>query len=161
MKRHGFSLIEVIVVLSLLGIFAVGISQSLLFVERVKITSAATATALSLAEETMEILIAKQDNFFGTAGNWSTEPQGEYYLDSNLILHPFTAETEAITDHDGFFRKITIENALRDNNFNLSATGTVIDFYTKKIMVKIWYYDAHHNKHEKELQSILTAWEKI
>ncbi|HRY63533.1 MAG TPA: prepilin-type N-terminal cleavage/methylation domain-containing protein [Patescibacteria group bacterium] len=64
MHTKGFSLIEVMIVICLLGVLAIGLGQSLVSVEKIKVTSQKTALALSLAEEWLEIMTAEQNYLF-------------------------------------------------------------------------------------------------
>lgn len=107
------------------------------------------------------------DLFTAYTSCWTEYPRGsigqsDYYLEksgSTWQLKPLTSPTEIIAGDPDFERKITIENAMRDSDGNITTPGTT-DYNTKKITVTVWYKEKE-STHKVNLKTILTAWENL
>jgi len=101
MNAKGFTLIEVILIIVLLAIAIPGLITAVSFMTTFQVTATATTTAMNLAQEELETVIAKKRSTCGTCG-YANIPAGpgafaavpgftEYqkktaveYVDSNL-----------------------------------------------------------------------------
>ncbi len=138
MNKSGFTIIEIVLAISLFALISLGAISSILYGQNAQIRSGEGKRATLLADQTIEILRAVRDSYsqgFGALSN------GTYGLDRDLdgawILVPNAPDTV-----DNFLRTVTISS---------------VDSNTKQINADICWPSANCGK-TVSLVTYLTNW---
>ncbi len=133
-KQSGFSLVELIIAISIAGIILVGMTQVVAVAIETTERERRTIEALNLAEEGMEALRAMRDE------SWSANIQAlangtNYYLDVS------GGNWEATGANPGFMlgrydRTFRLSEVFRDGNDDISSSGTS-DPNTRKVTMTV------------------------
>jgi len=138
-KKSGFSLVEVIVAVSIAIFSILAVWQTYTFFIKISLSNPSAFQASFLAEEGIEAVKFMRDSSW--SANIAPLSQGNYYT---LIFNGTAWEattTPALIDNK-FDRLVIVSDVYRDESGNISASGT-LDPNTKKITVIVsWQKDA-------------------
>lgn len=137
-KNKGVSIIEIIVVTSLITISVLGIIIALNVFLNLSLKNSNKAQAALLIEETLEIIMYLRDD------SWTDniEPlinSTDYYLIWNGNF--YSATTTPQIDSGKFSRTFSIEDVNRDVNGNIISSGGSEDPDTEKVSVSVYWSD--------------------
>ena len=134
MRQKGIVMIEVVIVVSILGVVTVGlIFANIIYLKTASFTLASTKATL-LAQEGVEAVK------YIRSGGWDTKigalTSGEtYYLSFSTSTMWSSTTTEEVID-GRFFRSFVIEDVDRDADDDIASVGTN-DPYTKNLTVSV------------------------
>ncbi|MBI2463621.1 prepilin-type N-terminal cleavage/methylation domain-containing protein [Candidatus Peregrinibacteria bacterium] len=148
-KNHGFSLIEVLLAITLFTAFTAGVFALALDTLQRDSSDKLKNEALSYAEEGLEAARNIRDKNFLLLTNGD---HGLQFLNDNWI---FIAAPEIINDF--YERTIFIEDVYRDSNGNIADNGSY-DPETKKIKSEIVWYEKGFIPKSVSLSSYFTDW---
>lgn len=157
-NNKGFSIIEILVATGIIGIALVsfmGLFNSYLKTSQ---NNEKNVQALNFAQEAIEAVRAVRDESWDNISN----------LTMAAIYHPvqqgtpkkwtLTLGTETI---DNFYREIIFENGLRDENYNIVASGGTVDSDTKKVEVSVCWgngINCVQTPHKVRIVTYITNW---
>lgn len=133
-NKKGFSLIDIIVALAIIGLVFIGIYQLFIISTQASYTRSKKMEAVQLAQETIEAVRTLRNN--GWTDNMTTLAEDtEYYLvlsgdEWTLSVIP----TSLINDL--FDRTVLLESVYRDEDDNIADSGT-LDPKTKKVVATV------------------------
>jgi len=137
-EENGFSLVEVIIVISIFLAVLIPFVSLLNLISRSALANTAKVQAAFLEEEGLEIVRILRDS--GWNANIASQTPGAY------LFFTFDGTRWATTTSniyiDGFFeRKALVSQVYRDNNQNIVSNGGSLDSNTKKITVFVSWTD--------------------
>ena len=134
MKKTGFTLVEAVVSVAVIGIVLVSLSGVSAFLTRASNGNTAKIQALFLAEEGIEIMRILRDQGW-TTNIASISLNSPFYLSFTGGNWQKSATNVFI---DGLFeRKVTLESVQRDSSSNIVSSGGTVDPNIKKIIVSV------------------------
>lgn len=161
--KKGFSIIEILVVIVIIGMALVAILSLTTLSLKASISIKKNTQANNLAQETLEIVRNYRD---GT--NWNLDdPENKYdglgILTTGVAYHPEKSSDipprwtliQGEEDVNGFTRKVVFENTLRDATDNIVETGGINDPNTKKAIATVSWQEK-----EIEIITYFTNWAK-
>lgn len=187
--HRGFGIIEVLIALTLISVIVISIGQVIGSIFKLYTASEYQTKALLFAQESLELVNYHKNDWFACIGGsgsctrgsdgqscvlktnynscWTAYPtdqvgQTEFYLEnsSGWVLQPLSSGIkETISKDLRFSRVITIINAVRDADGNLSDTG-IEDSNSKYVTVKVFWTERGIEKNV-ELTTLYTAWQNL
>jgi type II secretory pathway pseudopilin PulG len=153
-SKKGISIIEILVVISIITIALISIFGLIAFSLRTSTLMRETVQANNLAQETIEAVRNFRD---GT--NWETNGLGT--LATSTVYHPGKSgdvppKWQLIIGEetvDGFTRKVVFGQVNRDANDNIIETGGTLDSNTRKVTTTVSWRDR-----EVKIVTYLTNW---
>lgn len=136
--EEGFSLVEVLVAVSLLGIISVGVLSVIAYAQDVRQTAYDRPEAVLLAEEGMEIVRNLRDREFGLLEDGT---YGLSYSDGSWVL---TEEPEQV-----------------DSMFTREVRVVSVDPVTKQVDVSVFWASTYGSDLSVDLTSLFTDWHTI
>lgn len=152
--KKGISIIEILVVVSVIIIALISIFGLVTFSLRTSTLMKETVQANNLAQETIEAVRNFRD---GT--NWETNGLGA--LAVSTAYHPVKSgdvppKWQLVLGEEtvgGFTRKVVFDQVYRDANDNIVVTGGTLDSHTRKVTTTISWRDR-----EVKIITYLTNW---
>ncbi len=166
-KNKGISIIEILLVVSIIGIIVsslLGLAVSSL---KNSTTMAETTRANALAQETIEAVRNFRDAITWNNNDPSNQYDGLGVAATGTAYYPAKFDDNLLDDKppkwqllqgqetlNGFTRQVVFDNVLRDAiNGNISSSGTVPDSNTKKITVTVSW-----KNQQVQIITYLTNW---
>lgn len=137
MKKRGFTIIEMIIVIAIIGIISAIAAPSVITYRNNSNLQSAVAGANSVY--TAAVMYSTYNDFEPDATNNTidiiTSENLAPYLDSNYVIVPYTTDRANITNSNEFS---VIETAPGTNQLNSAGNITL----HKNKTFQVWYYDA-------------------
>ena len=134
--RRGFSLVEVVVAVSVIALALVALTTGFNRFLRSELDNTTDIKAILLLEEGMEITRLFRDDSYNSSLNIFTINTPYYFSFNNGA---WSATTTPQTYIDGLFdRQFSLSSVYRDSNNDIASLGT-IDVNTKKVTVSVSY----------------------
>ncbi|MDD2753237.1 MAG: type II secretion system protein [Candidatus Portnoybacteria bacterium] len=138
----GIGLIEILVVVSIIGLSLVSLTGLGNFALKIQTRLKQNAVAANLASEALEAARSIRDGGWSDLANMTVD--APFHPAKNPSLYQWTMASGEETI-GGFTRRLTISNVFRDSGFNIVESGGTQDAGTKKITAAVsWSYNGQN-----------------
>ena len=153
-KNRGITIVEILVVITIIVISLLGFSQLSTFSFRVIQHNEKQTRALNLAQETIEVVRNIRDESWD---NISSLTMGTDYYPVKSGLPPKWSLSPGSEAMNGFTRGVALQEVMRDANDDIIESGGINDPNTKKVSVVVLWEEGG-NTRQVELATYITNW---
>lgn len=125
-RSRGFSLIEILIAASIIGVGCAGILAAFSAYSRAAGSVVPQTQAVLLAEEGLEAVMMLRDSAW-SANMGSMTVGTRYYLSWNVASNAWATSTASVAIDGIFYRTVTLQPVYRDGNDQIVALGGTLD----------------------------------